>query len=75
MYHIFKQTRVYEGEPYCGYTSFNHESGKKEKLEFADLEEAKRFIQEYLNIVNPVGWNIWDAETGKLVEGNDFFAE
>lgn len=66
MFHLCKQTRIYTGEPYCGYSS------KNIPQEFISLYEAKE-AQKELQKINPVGWNIYNAETGELVEGIDFF--
>lgn len=68
MFHLCKQTRIYQGRPYCGYTSNNVPA------EFKSLEVARK-MQAMFNARNPVGWNIWDAETGKLVDGFDHFEE
>jgi hypothetical protein len=65
MYHLFKQTRIYEGRPYCGPTSDGSPA------EWKTLAEAKT-AQQMFNERNPVGWNIYDAETLKLVDGHDF---
>lgn len=67
MYHLCKQTRAYDGTPYCGYSSNNI------PCEFEKLEDAREKVKE-LNNFNPVGWNIWDSETGLLIEGFDFMA-
>jgi hypothetical protein len=64
-FHLCKQTRLYDGEPYCGPTS-DHKP-----MEFNTLQEA-RIAVIVLNNLNPTGWNIWDSETHKLVEGFDF---
>lgn len=68
MYHLCKQTRFYDGEPYCGYSSDNI------PCEFEKLDDAQEKVKE-LNISNPVGWNIWDSETGELVDGFDFMEQ
>lgn len=65
MYHLFKQSRAYFGEPYCGYTSGNIPA------EYDTLKEARHAVKEFHQF-NPVGWNIWDSKTGELVEGVDF---
>lgn len=67
-YHLCKATRIYGGEPYNGPSS----NGMNAEAE--TLEEAK-IMADKLNERNPVGWNIWDSETGKIVIGNDFFSE
>lgn len=64
MYHLFKQTRIYHGRPYCGPTSNN------QNAEYSDLKSAQHAC-ELFTIANPVGWNIYDATTGELVEGID----
>lgn len=59
-YHLFKQSRIYEGRPYCGPTSNNVPAS------FATFDgafSAKRIFTEK----NPVGWDIYDADTQKLV--------
>jgi hypothetical protein len=65
-FHIEKQTRIYDGEPYCG------PSSNYIPLAFASIEEAKRKIS-LLNEINPVGWNIWNSNTRELVHGINFF--
>ncbi len=65
MFHLFKQTRVYDGYAYCGVTSY----GKP--AEYATLEKAQQAVKEFTER-NPVGWNIYDADTGKLIEGFDY---
>lgn len=67
MYHVFKQTRLYCGYPYEGYSWMGPAT-------FQTLEEAKTCVKT-LNEVNPVGWNIWDGESQKLIEGFDFFSD
>jgi hypothetical protein len=68
MYHIIKQTRLYSGHPYCGYSSNNM------PMAFSSLEEARRAVR-HLQDVNPVGWNIFEAETEKLIDGHDYFKD
>jgi hypothetical protein len=69
MFHIQKDTRIYCGNPYCGFSSGG------EMMQFETLEEARR-AKAKLEIANSgVGWNIWNAETGKIVEGVDQFEE
>lgn len=68
MYHVFKQTQIYEGHAYCGPMTTGTTA------EFKTLAEAKE-ARCAMNEANPVGWNIFDAETGVLVEGHDFFDE
>lgn len=67
-YHLFKQSRVYQGQPYCGPTSNNIPA------KFETIEQAEQ-AQELFTKSNPVGWNIFEAETGKLINGHDFFEE
>ena len=74
MYHLCKQTRLYDGEPYSGPSSFNADSGVKEICEAPTMLEAKS-LQEKLQSINPVGWNIWDSTTGKLMDGCDMFSD
>jgi|ADurb_Gel_02_Slu_FD_contig_31_1267005_length_292_multi_2_in_0_out_0_1 hypothetical protein len=67
MYHIEKDTRIYCGVPYCGYSSGG------EMMQFDTLEEARE-AKERLEIANSgVGWNIWNAETKEIVDGVDQF--
>ena len=61
-----KQTRLYAGFPYCGYSS----NGIRAE---ADTLAAAQSLRDELQEFNPVGWNIWDSSTGKLVEGMDHF--
>jgi hypothetical protein len=62
MYHLFKQTHTYTGDPYCGYTSDNLPAERE------TLEEAIRLAMEF-DKINPVGWNIYNANTGDIVFG------
>lgn len=66
MYHIVKQTRVYDGDPYCGYSSDNI------PMEFNTIEEAVIKAKE-LQLLNPVGWNVFDSSTRRCVYGKDMF--
>ena len=66
MYHLCKQSRVYDGDPYRGPTS----NGML--AEYETLEEAKVAQRDFTES-NPVGWNIYNAETKVLVDGYDFF--
>jgi|688.fasta_scaffold1033207_2 hypothetical protein len=68
-YHLCKQSRMYRGEGYDGPTRKS-----EEPIDIASLEEAKR-LQLLYQKRNPVGWNIYDADTEKLVDGLDFFEE
>lgn len=61
MFHLFKQSRVYNGRPYCGPTS------RGKPAEYATLDEAKKAKKEF-TIRNPVGWDIFDAESGELIQ-------
>jgi len=65
MYHLCKQSRVYNGHPYQGYTSNNIPA------EYETFEEAKK-ARDVFNKSNPVGWNIYDSVSGELVDGIDF---
>jgi hypothetical protein len=65
MYHLCKQSRAYEGKPYCGPSS----DGIPQ--EYSLLSIALK-AKELLTKRNPVGWNIYDSETGKLVDGQEF---
>lgn len=67
-YHICKQTRVYDGEPYCGYSSGDNPA------ESDDLDEAISMSKDMMKN-NPVGWNVFDSMTDKLVYGTDFFKD
>lgn len=67
MFHLSKRTRIYDGEPYCGYTSDGVPA------EYHTIEEA-RTARDKFQEFNPVGWNIYDAKTRELVEGYDYFA-
>ena len=51
-YHLFKETRLYEGLPYSGFTSDGH------IMAFDTLEDA-RLAKILLNKINPVGWDIY----------------
>jgi len=66
MYHICKQTRIYCGQPYCGSTS-NGMPAQYKTLEVAKMAQAE-FTER-----NPVGWNIYDKKTGKLVDGIEIY--
>ena len=68
MYHLCKQTRIYDGHPYCGPTSNGMPA------QYDTLEEAKKAQAEF-NERNPVGWNIYDEDTGKLIDGVDVHGE
>jgi hypothetical protein len=60
MFHLFKQSRVYTGQCYCGPTNgFRRAEYKTLKLA---KEQRDAFQQR-----NPVGWDIYDAKTKKLV--------
>ena len=66
-YHLCKQTRGYNGQPYCGPTSNGILAGSD------DLDEALKMAKKF-NIENTVGWNVYDSITGLLVEGFDLFS-
>lgn len=64
MFHLFKQTRTYVGEPYCGHTS----DGKPAEYKtLREADDARKIFQEK----NPVGWDIFEAKSGKRVFGYD----
>jgi len=65
MYHLCKQTRTYEGEPYCGPTSYN------KPAEFKFLADAIAATKTFI-IRNPVGWNVYNSVTKELSYGYDF---
>jgi hypothetical protein len=65
MYHLYKQTRIYAGEPYSGPTS------DEKPAEYKSLEEAIIAKKEFTER-NPVGWNIYNGDTGELVIGFDY---
>lgn len=67
-YHIFKQTKMYEGKPY--YT----DSFAPSPLEFNSIKLAIA-VASYMRILNPSGWNIWDASTSRLIDGIDIFSK
>lgn len=69
-YHLEKQTRLYGGQGYDGHTA--RQCGYLGPMEFDDLETARK-VRLRLQVVNPVGWNIWDSTTRELVEGFDMF--
>ncbi len=60
MFHIFKCSRHYQGRPYAGPSSNNI------PLEFDTLEEAKK-NRDVVAARNPVGWDIFNSETGEKV--------
>lgn len=68
MFHLYKASRVYSGRPYCGPTSDNKPA---EYDTFEEAQVAAATFQEY----NPVGWNIFDGDSGELLSGYDFFSE
>lgn len=70
-FHIEKQIRIYNGNGYSGFTTKQLEL--PEPLEFDTLEECEAVLPK-LQEFNPVGWNVWDSETGKCVVGEDLFA-
>lgn len=65
MYHIIKQTRVYTGRPYCGVTSNNVPA------EYYNLSDAQQALVEFTK-KNPVGWELYNAHTGELVEPDKY---
>lgn len=69
-YHLCKQTRVYEGEPYHGHTS--ESLGLVGPAEFDNLEEAIFWSLKFQQY-NPVGWNVFDSQTGQCLVGKDLF--
>ncbi len=64
-YHVCKQTRLYQGFPYAGYSS------NDEPCDSDDLDEALALAAD-LQKRNPIGWNVYDSQTGKLVYGHNF---
>lgn len=60
MFHLCKKSRCYGGRAYCGPTSNNVPA------EYETLAEAKLAVEEFTKY-NPVGWDIYDSETGQLV--------
>lgn len=73
-YHVFKQTRIYEGEPYTGYSMELIGHVDEDKAESDDLKSAIRLARS-LQEANPVGWNVFDSTTGKCVHGFDLFSD
>lgn len=67
-FHLCKQTRQYHGYPYQGPTS----DGAPAVYE--TVEGAIAAV-ELFQTKNPVGWNVFNADTKKLVAGVDMFAE
>lgn len=61
-FHLCKQSRMYSGFPYSGYTSEGM-VGEAETLEEA-IELARKFTE-----INPVGWDVYDSTTGQQVYG------
>jgi hypothetical protein len=59
-------TRIYSGFAYSGPTS------NDKPAEYKTLVEAQKARDDF-DKRNPVGWNIWDSETLKLIEGTDHF--
>ena len=62
-YHLFKQSRNYIDRAYQG-RSWRQGS---EPAETDDLEFARSMV-EILIMKNPVGWDIYDSETGERVK-------
>lgn len=52
---------MYTGRPYCGPTS------NREPAEYSTLEQAREAKKEFTK-GNPVGWDIYDTETGQKVQ-------
>ena len=59
-YHIVKSCRSWDGRGYCGPTSYNI------PMEFYSIFGAKMYLK-ILNKRNPVGWEIVEVETSKVV--------
>lgn len=59
-FHLFKKSRQYCGRPYCGPASDN------KPAEANDIYLAQRLEMELTNR-NPVGFDIYDSETGEKV--------
>ena len=62
-FHLFKQSRVYSGRPYCGPTSGGFPAESDSLIKAINLAK-------YFNTFNPVGWDVFDSETGNLVWPN-----
>lgn len=60
-YHVIKKSRLYEGRGYCGASSRNI------PMEFIELFMAEMAVEK-LTERNPVGWDIYNANTGKLIK-------
>ena len=63
MFHLCKKSRKYQRQPYAGPTAV----AALLPNVFETLEQA-RDAQALFTKLNPVGWDIYDAETGKKVE-------
>lgn len=75
-FHLEKQTRLYVGEPYSGpscevIAHLSEFAGAAESVSIEGAIEMKKLLSKH----NPVGWNIWDSETQKLVAGINFFED
>jgi len=68
MFHLFKMSRTYIGKPYNGPTSLYQDAA------YATLPEAVKAAQKF-NKRNPVGWYIFEAESGELVDSVNFLED
>lgn len=60
-YHIIKSSRTYQGKPYCGESSFNT------PLECDIMYDAFAIV-EFMDTVNPVGWDVYDSHTNAKLD-------
>ncbi len=61
-YHLFKKSRTYNGHPYHGQLWRQaFEPAETNSLTFA------RAMVQILTMKNPVGWDIYDSDTGEIV--------
>ena len=67
MFHVFKESDVYDGHPYNGYTS------EYKDAEYPTLEEAINTLKKFQEINSGVGWCIFDSDTKQLVYGYNLF--
>lgn len=63
-YHIIKESRLYTRIPYCGATSGGHPA------EAETMEAAVNMARDFMKR-NPVGWNVYDSDTGELIYGKE----
>ena len=62
MFHLCKHSRLYTNDPYMG------PSSDYKRAECETLDQAIE-MQKVLTRRNPVGWEIYDSTTGKLIKG------